>query len=179
MSFTADTSTPPQQASAHGSADATVLKASPKKASPEKASPEKASPEKIIAWQVARRGLLVSPLWIAACGLIWGFGGAASAAYGLVLVLANLLVAAVLMNWAIAISPAALMAATLGGFVARLGALAGAVMAVSRLSAFEPIPLGITIAISHLGLLSWEMRYVSLRLAAPIGRPAPSAKEQM
>ena len=134
------------------------------------------SPEKVIAVHIARRGLLVSPLWIAICGLIWGYGAAASAAYGVVLVLANLFAAAALMNWAIRISPVALMATTLGGFIVRLGLLFVAVLAVSSLDLFEPIPLGITIAICHLGLLVWEIRYVSGSLAG-VGvepsRPTP------
>ena len=137
------------------------------------------SPEKAIAIDIARRGLLVGPVWVVFCGVVWGIGGATSAAYALVLVLGNLLLAAGLANWAIRVSPVLLMATSLGGFVVRLGLLLVAVLAVSGLSLFEPVPLAITIAAGHLGLLAWEIRYVSLRLAAP-GPLSPSrTKEQM
>ena len=137
------------------------------------------APERAIAADIARRSLYVSPVWVAACGLVWGVGGAASAAYGIVLVVVNLVAAAAIMTWAVRISPVALMAASLGGFVGRLAVLFGAVVAVSGLSLFEQVPLGITIGVSHLGLLVWEMRYVSLRLAAPgldLQRPGKEKK---
>ena len=41
-----------------------------------------------------KRGLLVAPILIAVCGVIWGGDGAWSAAYGIALVLANFAIAA-------------------------------------------------------------------------------------
>ena len=38
---------------------------------------------------------------------------------------------------------------------------------VSKITFFAPVPLAITIIVSHLGLLVWETRYVSLSLAYP------------
>ncbi len=134
------------------------------------------APERAIANDIARRSLYVSPVWVAICGIAWGAGGAASAAYGIVLVVANLVAAAAIMTWAVRISPVALMAASLGGFVGRLAVLFGAVLAVSGLSLFEPIPLGMTIGVSHLGLLVWEMRYVSLSLSSPGVVPKRSSR---
>lgn len=125
-----------------------------------------AEPERDIARGITRRALYVAPVWLLAAGLIWGIDGAASAAYGLALVLANLLAAAAIITHSARISPTALMAAVMGGFVVRLGLLAAAVLAVSSLSVFEAVPLAITILVSHLGLLVWETRYVSLTLAA-------------
>ena len=83
------------------------------------------------------------------------------------LVLANFVMAAAFLTWAGRISPAVLMAAALGGFIFRLIILTIAVVAVRNLSMFLPVPLGITIIVSHLGLLTWETRYVSLSLAHP------------
>ena len=124
-------------------------------------------PERSIARDIVRRGLLVAPFWILATGLIWGVGGAASSAYGLALVLANLLAAAAIITHAARISPNVLMAAVMGGFIVRIVLLAAAVFAVSWHSLFEAVPLAITILVSHLGLLTWETRYVSLALAQP------------
>jgi len=36
------------------------------------------------------------------------------------------------------------------------------------------LPLGLTIIFAHLGLLFWELRYVSLSLAFPGLKPKPS-----
>ena len=124
-------------------------------------------PERLIVADLVKRGLKVAPIWILLAGLIWGFAGAASATYGLALVLTNFVMAAAFLTWAGRISPATLMAAALGGFIFRLIILTIAVVAVRNLSMFLPVPLGITIIVSHLGLLTWETRYVSLSLAHP------------
>ncbi|MXV86111.1 MAG: ATP synthase subunit I [Acidimicrobiales bacterium] len=137
------------------------------------------SPERDIALDMARRSLWVFPAWVVASGFIWGMGGAFSSALGYVLVIGNLATAATLMAWGARMSPAALMGATLGGFIARLAVLAGIVFAVAQLRFFEPVPIAITIIASHLGLLVWEIRYVSLRLAAPgldLQRPGKEQK---
>lgn len=115
---------------------------------------------------MARRSLWVFPAWVVVSGFIWGLGGAFSSALGYVLVIGNLAAAAALMAWGARTSPVALMGATLGGFIARLAVLAGIVLVVAQLSFFEPVPTAITIITSHLGLLVWEIRYVSLRLSA-------------
>ncbi|MCY3893948.1 MAG: ATP synthase subunit I [Acidimicrobiaceae bacterium] len=136
------------------------------------------SPERDIAFDMARRSLWVLPAWVVVSGFIWGMGGALSSALGYGLVIGNLAAAATLMAWGARTSPAALMGATLGGFIARLAVLAGIVLAVAQFSFFEPVPVAITIVVSHLGLLVWEIRYVSLRLAAPgLDLPRPG-KEQ-
>ena len=137
------------------------------------------SPERDIAFDMARRSLWVFPAWVVVSGFIWGVGGAFSSAIGYALVVGNLAAAAALMAWGARTSPVALMGVTLGGFIVRLAALAGVVLAVSPLEFFEPVPIAITILASHLGLLVWEIRYVSLRLAAPgldLQRPGKEQK---
>ncbi len=124
-------------------------------------------PERDIARDIVRRALYIAPVWLLIAGLAWGIDGAVSSAYGLVLVLANLLAAAAIITYAARISPTALMAAVMGGFIVRLALLVGAVFAVSWISLFEPVPLAITILVAHLGLLVVEARYVSLALAQP------------
>ena len=124
-------------------------------------------PEKGIVVDMLRRGLKIVPAWLLISLLIWGVDGALSAAYGVALIFANFLTAALFLTWAARISPSALMFAALFGFLVRLGALTIAVIAVSKISFFAPVPLGITIIVSHLGLLVWETRYVSLSLAYP------------
>jgi hypothetical protein len=60
-----------------------------------------------------------------------------------------------------------LMAAALFGYVFRLALVTAAVFAVHEQSWVAMLPLGLTIIVTHLGLLFWETRYVSLTLAYP------------
>ena len=92
------------------------------------------------------------------------------------LVLANFLVAAALLTWAARISLGLLMGVSLFGFILRLGLITVAVLAVRDQAWVEPIPLGITLVVTHLGLLFWEARYVSASLAFPGLKP--SSEEQ-
>ncbi|MEC8975760.1 MAG: ATP synthase subunit I [Actinomycetota bacterium] len=134
-------------------------------------------PERGIVADMLRRGVKFVPMWLLFTLLLWGPDGAASAAYGIGLIFANFIAAAALLTWAGRISPTALMVAALGGFILRLGVLTVAVIAASKISVFAPVPLGITIIVSHLGLLIWETRYVSLSLAYPGIGPRPLGKK--
>ena len=134
-------------------------------------------PERGIVADMLRRGVKFVPMWLLFTLLLWGPDGAASAAYGIGLIFANFIAAAALLTWAGRISPTALMVAALGGFILRLGVLTVAVIAASKISVFAPVPLGLTIIVSHLGLLIWETRYVSLSLAYPGIGPRPLGKK--
>ena len=124
-------------------------------------------PEKGIVVDMLVRGIKVAPVWLIFSWLVWGLDGVASSAYGLGLIFANFAAAAAFLTWAGRISTAALMFAALGGFIVRLAVLTLAVVAASKISVFAPVPLGVTFIVSHLGLLVWETRYVSLSLAYP------------
>ena len=125
------------------------------------------APETEIARDLARRAVPVAPVLVAICAVIWGVDGALSSAYAVALVVANFLVAAALMARAARISVALLMAAVLGGYVLRLGVLTVAVLAVRNAGWVELVPLGLTLVVTHVGLLVWETRHVSLSLAFP------------
>jgi hypothetical protein len=106
--------------------------------------------------------------------LVAGFGsrnGAISVAFAMILVIINFIVAAVMLTYAGRISFAALGAAALFGFLLRLGLLTIAVLAVKDQSWFRPVPLSITLVLTHLGLLVWELRFVSASLAHPDLKP--------
>lgn len=133
---------------------------------------EESAPERQIARDLVRRGLIVAPLLILACGALWGIDGAASSAYAIVLVLANFLLAAGLITWSARISLGVLMGAVLFGYLLRLGLIFLAVYLVKDAGWVERVPLGFTIIVTHLGLLVWELRYVSATLAYPGLKPA-------
>ena len=126
-----------------------------------------------ISSDMVKRGLLVAPLLILIGFLVWGGDGAWSSAYAIGLVLFNFLLSALLITWAARISLVALMAATMFGYLLRLGILFVAVYAVKDTAWISLPAVGAAIIVTHLGLLIWELRYVSISLAYPGLKPNP------
>lgn len=129
------------------------------------------APEPVLARDIARRAVVLAPMAIAVCAVVWGVAGAASAAYATVLVLANFVAAAWMLSTAARISYGMLMGAALFGFLLRLGLVSAAVLLVKDAGWVEPLALGLTLVVAHLGLLFWELRYVSISLAHPGLKP--------
>jgi len=134
------------------------------------------APETEIAWDLVRHALWVLPAAVA-FGAFWGVAGVLSAGYALALVCANYLLSATLLAQAARISLGLLMGAALFGFLVRMGLVLVAVLAVQGAWWFEPWPLGLTLIVTHLGLLVWELRFVSASLAFPGLKPRPDVKE--
>ena len=129
--------------------------------------------EQQVARDLIRRGLLALPVALAIGAVFWGTDGVASVGYAAVLVLVNFWLNAALLSWASRISYAMVMGVALFGFVVRLALVSAAVLAVAGQDWVRPVPLGVTLVVSHLGLLFWETRYVSASLAFPGLKPAP------
>jgi hypothetical protein len=129
------------------------------------------APEAAIVRDIIKRGMYVAPILIGISALLWGKNGAWSSTYGLVIVLGNFAVAAWMVSYTAKISYALMMGATLFGYIFRLAVIAAAVFLVRNASWAELVPLCMTIVISHVGLLFWELRYVSLSLAFPGLKP--------
>ena len=129
-----------------------------------------------VVGDMARRALPAFPVLVMVAGLGWGVTGALSAAFAVALALGNLVVSAVALGRAARISLALLMAAALGGFLFRLVLLTAVVWAVADQPWVEIVPLGLTLIVTHLGLLIWETRHVSASLAFPALEPtAPTS----
>lgn len=138
------------------------------------------TPEGAIALDIARRALPLAMVPIGVSAAVSGGSGAASAGFAVALVLTNLLISAWLLATAARISHAMLMVAALLGYPVRLALIAAAVLAVAGAAWVVPTALGVTLIVSHLGLLAWELRYVSASLAFPGLKPArrrPVSKE--
>jgi hypothetical protein len=129
------------------------------------------SPATEVALDMVRRGLPLLPVGVIAGAVIGGLAGAASVAYGMGLVLINFLVAAYLLAWASRISFALVASVALGGYVLRLTLIFLAVWLVRNAAWVRFVPLGITIIATHLGLLTWELRFVSASFAHPGLKP--------
>jgi hypothetical protein len=125
-----------------------------------------------VSADMARRGLIVAPVLIAICALIWGSDGAWSAAYAIGLVLVNFLLSALLISSTAKISLGLMMGATLFGYLIRLGLIMLAVLLVKDAGWISLPALGATIIVTHLGLLLWELKYVAISLAHSGLKPA-------
>jgi ATP synthase protein I len=133
------------------------------------------APEQEIARHMLRLALPVAPAVVVVSGLIWQLDGALSAAFGIAILLANLVASAALMSWAAGVSPTALMAAALGGFLVRMLLVVLALYAVRDQAWVEFVPLGVTVFVTNLALLAWESRHISATLAYPTHKPAEGA----
>jgi hypothetical protein len=129
-----------------------------------------------VSRDIVKRGLIAAPVLISLCLVIWGADGAWSSAYGIVIVLANFALAAALVSFTAKISVGVMMGAVLFGYLARLALIFAAVWFVQDAAWISFPALGATIIVTHLGLLVWEMKHVSLTLAHPGLKPtAPSS----
>jgi hypothetical protein len=134
--------------------------------------------ERELAFDMLKRGVWFAPAILVLATLIWGTRGASSAAVAIALVAVNLLLAALALSWAAKVSLTAIMAVSLGGFAVRMGLVCAVLYAVRDASWIHMTALGITVLFTHLGLLFWELRYVSASLAFPGLKPA-SNKEAL
>jgi hypothetical protein len=134
------------------------------------------APELRIATDMARKSLVVAAVLVGASAAVWGVHGALSSAYSVVLVVLNFLAAAALLGEGAKRGANFLMAAVLGGYILRLGVLTVAIVLVKDAAWIERAPLFITLLVTHLGLLIWETRSVSLSLAYPGLKPTPARR---
>jgi hypothetical protein len=134
--------------------------------------------EREVALDIVKHGLLIAPVILLVAGLLRGWTGVASAAVGLGIVLINFLAAAAIMTRAAKSGATAIGAAALAGYVARLAVILVALVVLRHKPWIDLPTLGFVIVGTHLGLLVWEMKYVSLTLAAPGLKPARPSGDQ-
>lgn len=127
--------------------------------------------ERELAFDMLKRGVWFAPAILVLATLIWGTQGTSSAAVAIALVVVNLLLAAFALSWAAKVSLTAIMAVSLGGFAVRMGLVTAVLFAVRNAAWVHMTALGITVIVTHLGLLFWELRYVSASLAFPGLKP--------
>jgi hypothetical protein len=131
-------------------------------------------PELEIARDLAKRALWVLPVALGASWLVWRTDGLLSTAYAMAIVVANFLAAAFMNSRAARINAAVLGAVSMFGFLIRLGLVFIAFFLAKDAPWFEVVPFGLTIVTTHLGLLFWEMKFVSASLAFPGLKPTTS-----
>ena len=128
--------------------------------------------ERELAFDMLKRGVWFAPLVLLVATMIWGVEGAASAALAIAVVSRQpACIAALALSWAAKISLTAIMAVALGGFALRMGLVVAVLFGVRDASWVNMTALAILILVTHLGLLFWELRYVSASLAFPGLKP--------
>lgn len=127
--------------------------------------------ERELVRDMLKRGVWFAPVILLVATVIWGPQGTASAAVAIALVTLNLLLAAAGLSWAAKVSPMALMAVSLGGFALRMGLVCIVLLVLRNEPWINLVALGITLVVTHLGLLFWELKYVSASMAYPGLKP--------
>lgn len=136
------------------------------------------APELDVAWDLAKRALPVGVVLIAVSAIGWQLHGVLTTGFAVGVVVLNFLAAAALMAWAARISLGMLMGAVLIGYIVRMAIVALAVFAVKDQSWVVLPLLGFALVLTHLGLLFWETRHLSVSLAYPGLKPPPPSESR-
>jgi len=129
------------------------------------------APEVTLSKDLVKRGLIAAPVVVGVGAIAGGGSGAWSSAFALALILLNFSIAAGLISVTARISLGLMMGAILFGYIFRLALITVAVLLVRDMSWVSIPVLGVTIIVTHLGLLFWEMKYVAASLAFPGLKP--------
>jgi hypothetical protein len=129
------------------------------------------NPQREIVVDMAKRGLMISPALVAVGGIFWGVNGALSVLFALAVVLINFAASAAVVRKTTELPHSFIMMWVLGGFAVRMLFVLGAITVAGHFSWVSKVPLGLTIVVTHLGLLAWETRHISNSLAFPGLKP--------
>lgn len=120
-------------------------------------------------------GSLAVPVVFAAGAVVSGPAVGASAAIGVVVVLANFAAHGWSLAWASRISITLVQAVALGGFVARMGVILGLLFALNALPWFSPVAFGAAVVPGTIALLLFETRLALHGLGGQLQIPADAA----
>ncbi len=112
--------------------------------------------EAIVARQTVQRVVVVGPVIVAGVWMLRGAGGAAAAAAGVAIVVANFLLAGVILSRAATVSLQVYHAAALLGFVVRLGLITVSMFAIASVFEVDRPAMGISAIVAYFSLLTWE-----------------------
>src|SRR4029077_13039112 len=128
--------------------------------------------ERDIARDLARRAVIAAPFAVAFGALVQGWAGAVGVALGLAVVVFNYLVAGVAQSWAASKdSPGFFGATALVSLIFRFVVVIVALSLLRDRPFIDYATFGITLVVSHVGLLAWEAKSVHLTLAFPGLKP--------
>jgi hypothetical protein len=109
-----------------------------------------------MAKNMVKRAAWIGPVVIAFFWLLRGSLGAGSATIGLLVVIANFLIAGALLTYGIRISLTMYHAAALAGFLLRLGLITGTMLLVVRFVEIDRLAFGISAVVGYLTMVTME-----------------------
>ncbi len=130
--------------------------------------------ESRIARDLAKHALYAAPIAILAVGIWRGVDAGAAVALALALVIGNFLLSAAILGTCARRNPELLMGVALMSFLVRLALLTGIGIGIKELDIVDWPVFCVTLVVSYLGLLFWEMRSISVSLASPGLKPSPN-----
>ena len=107
-------------------------------------------------WSIARKAIVVGPVIVLGFWFARGAVGGGSAAAGIVIVVANFVLAGVLLSRAATVSPTFYHAAALFGFFIRLGLITVAMLLVAWVVDVDRLAMGLAAVIGYLILITLE-----------------------
>jgi hypothetical protein len=129
--------------------------------------------EREIAFDIIRRGAMAAPAIIAVCAALRGWNGVTSSAIAVGVVALNFAIAALIMTRASSGGPTQIAIGACVGYLIRLGVVLVALIALHHQPWINLPVFGFVLVGTHLGLLFWEMKYLSITLGAPGLKPSP------
>ncbi len=114
-----------------------------------------------LARATVARSIYVGPALVLLFGLLRGWDGAWSAALGVVVVVANFLLAGAILSISLRISLQAYHAAALIGFFLRLGLFVGAVYLIASVVDVDRVAFGVSAVVAYFVLVAWEAVSIS------------------
>ena len=112
--------------------------------------------EIILAKHIVARAIYPAPVVVGLFWLLSGWNGAWSAAVGVIVVLANFLLAGAILSISARISLAAYHAGALIGLFLRLGLLTVTMLLIARYAPIDRLAFGITAVVTYLILIAAE-----------------------
>lgn len=119
--------------------------------------------EWVVAKRLTRRAPFLGIILMVVAGAWKGWQGAGGAGLGLMVVVGNYLLSGWIMSRAARVGFVAYQAAALGGFLIRLGLIAGSMYLIVNLFSVDRTAFGLSVAVGYLALLVVEAVVISKR----------------
>ena len=129
--------------------------------------------ERDIAVDLAKKAAIVTPIVVIGLGVWRGPDAALGAFLALALIVGNFFASAAILGWTAKHAPHALAGVAMLSFLGRLLIITIIGAGIKQLDIVDFPVFAITLVISYLALLFWEMRSISLTLAYPGLKPKP------
>ena len=129
--------------------------------------------EREIAVDLAKKAAIVTPIVVIGLGVWRGPDAALGAFLALALIVGNFFASAAILGWTAKHAPHALAGVAMLSFLGRLLIITIIGAGIKQLDIVDFPVFGITLVVSYLALLFWEMRSISLSLAYPGLKPKP------